>query len=148
MDKLKEEADKAYRVQRFTAVNEYIEKVSAKIDVLFKKARLAASIHMGVCVFMMISGFFHNPLMTITALLLMLLSMGRMAYWDRKLSRQFGEFHGALKVLHLLGLLDFDPDETMKRAKKRRFAWLDGLNLVKKWSADKKAAQDKVFAPV
>lgn len=145
-EQLKKNAEEAYRKQRALELNKYLDALSARVSKELATAKRASMIQAGICVAWILTNFLHNEIVFAVGWLVFLSGLMYSHWCDRTLKGTFGEFHGALKTLYLLGLLDEDPDGMRGKRKKKR-AWSDGMAMVKRWATEKKAAQDKVYSP-
>jgi hypothetical protein len=145
MEQLKQNADDALKQQRITALNDYLDVLSKRIDECLKKDRDSWYVFL-LCWLMWMAMSFVPVLKPLEPIGL-LFYFGGWAYtgWHgRNLSRAFGEFRGAIKVLEILGFIqphDHDGD------RKRRRVWSEGADIVKGWFTSKKKAQDAAYAP-
>lgn len=146
MEQLKKNADEARISQRTRELGEYMESIHTLIDKQIGQVRQAVLIFAGVLVATMILEFIINDIRLVLIDFMLCMAAWVFAlYRERALQKSVGELKGALKVMKILGLIDFDWDDIGSKRRKR--SSIEMVNLVKKWLNDKKVAQDKVYAP-
>lgn len=126
MEQLKNEADKQKSIQRFDAINEYINSLTERMNAEFAESKKALQIELVSLLVMLIVvavGFFvKSPWM------LFLFFASLMANWQTvlhvkskfaKLEKTFGEFDGAFTILELLGFLNDSWRDHQKKVVKQ-----------------------------
>lgn len=81
---------------------------------------------------------------TQAAYLVEMLSIAHSWFWTRSWGNAEAELKGCIKTLVILGML---PPREANRTRQKRPVFERGVELVKKWTAQKKKAQEGLFAP-
>jgi hypothetical protein len=143
MEQLKEETEKQFLIQRYTELNNYIDTLSADIDLCMKRNNDANLVYGVAWISWVAVGFFAKEFDYLFAMIFMM-ALIYSGYRHSKLARAFGKFFGAIKVLEIMGFMD----KTDTRGKKKKRKILNEFaDTVKGWFAQKKEAQDQVYAP-
>lgn len=143
MEQLKKETEKQYTIQRFKALNELIDRLSADIDECIKRTHDAWIVYFVAWFSWMIVGFFDKGA-NYLFLMIFMFALIYSGYRHSKLSRAFGKFFGVMEALEAMGFLDKDDH---RGKKKKRKVLEEFTQMVTGWFKQKKEAQDKVYAP-
>lgn len=142
MQELEKEARRQYTEQRLHEVAAYVSSLCDEIQEKITMNRRADLIYLAGWLVWLASDFVKLSYIGVFAFIIGLIYS---AYTERKLSRAFGEFYGAIKILEILGLAEVDD---INRAKRKRGVMQEMVSMVKGWATKKKEAQEKVYAPV
>lgn len=129
--------------QQMSDVSAYLDRLTAGIDLAFKKEKDAFIIQMFVWVAWVAVGFF-SPAGNALFSLFFMMSIFYVSHRSVQRSRLFGEFKGAIKMLELLGMIP--PMGSGSESKKKRL-WSEGADMVRGWFKKKEKAQDEAYAP-
>ncbi len=144
MQDLKVEAQRQATSQRIQEVGDYLEKLSADIDVMFKRREDAHRIYLMAWFSWTTVVFTRIPFVDDLFMIIFILTLVYDFYRTLIVTRAVGEYIGAIKVLEILGFIP--PDQNDGIQKKIR-VWSEMTETVKGWFTSKKTAQEKVYAP-
>ncbi len=142
---LKKVADRAYVEQRQRELAAYMDTLHNEIDVRIGEVRHTIIVMLSVFVGTTVMEFIiKDPRLILIDFAICLGVYVFVLYRERALQKKVGELKGALKVMKILGLIDFDWDDIMR---KRRRSSTEMVSLVKQWLSEKKKMQDAAYAP-
>ncbi len=142
MDDLKLEAEASRVRAQYEAINTYMDTLTTAINAAENKYRISKVIYTIMCLVWMGTIFLPNEV-TYLGLLGFMFALMYDGYCFTKLMCAYREFRGAIEILRILGFIPPRPPE----GEKKRKLWSEFTDMVKGWATNKKAAQDKVFAP-
>lgn len=144
-EELKKNADESFLKQRNTELNAYMDLLHDNIGLALKKTKESLVILMVVWVALMASSFSGIGFLHTIVFVSYILAFAHVIYRDRKAVQAVTELKGALKILRILGLIDYDWDSLGSRRKRRTLMEL--VDVVKGWAVKKQKAQEEVYAP-
>lgn len=145
-EQLKQNAEKEWLKQRNQELTAYMDGLHDKIRVAIKNMQNAIIVLIVAWMAMMIAGFSGVGWLHAVCFIAYLVAVGYMIWRDRQGAQAVAEFKGALNVLRILGLIDYDLDSLGSRHRRKVLSEL--VDMVKRWTTKKKEAQEKVYAPV
>ena len=152
-ERLKQNTEKSKVVQTLDAVGKYIHEISESCDHRLRWSLrcdvLEGIALLGYWVILTTALFMNAPddvrrICTDLALGVVLVAMFRSWKATKLWREKEGEWVGATKMLQLFGMLPPDKERGIKNKKK---LWSEGMEMVKRWAAEKAAQLKKGFAP-
>lgn len=144
-EQLQENARKSLVESRYKELNEYMDSLHIRMEAHFKEMKQTLYLMVATWIVWMAVGFLDNLPLHLAAFSLYFASFLFMQWRERKMQKTAGELRGALKVMRILGMIDFDWDSI--GSKKKRKILSEYADMVKGWFTEKKKAQDKVYSP-
>lgn len=144
-EELKKNAEMSRLKQRDKELNDYMDLLHTNIQRELKKTRDSLGILLGAWAAMIVSDFVGNGYIQLGFFFIYLCALAWMLYRDRKAVQAVSELKGALKILRILGLIDYDWDSLGSRRKRKTL--MDLVEVVKSWAVKKQKAQEEVYSP-
>lgn len=140
---LKKATDESKHRQQMQAVSDYLDKISAEIDVKEKAHKISSVAYMIAWVCWMAAAFAPDWVHTIATTMFIVVLIYDQFRFSRLMS-SYSELHGAIHTLRLLGYL---PPRDEDGEKKKRRVVSEFVEMVKQWAITKQKAKETVYAP-
>lgn len=140
---LKKNADISRATQQVDALRKYLQFLNARISETRSRQKSSFKIWALAWLAWVVGGAF-NPGMNYVLLIMFMLTWFYDSFRLTQLMKAYAEYRGAIRVLEILGHLKVDEDQGDR---KKRKIFEEGVSMVKRWFSEKKAVQEKAYAP-